>query len=54
MWSLLRVTQPTASEYMKILLVAGLVKAKRIEQWTFYKRDESRIKKLKRIILNHI
>ncbi|HTT32691.1 MAG TPA: ArsR family transcriptional regulator [Methylomirabilota bacterium] len=50
----LRVSQPTASEHLKILLLAGLVKAKRIKQWTFYKRDKTRIKELKRIILNHI
>lgn len=46
----LGVSQPTASEHMKILLRAGLVKAKRIKQWTFYKRDEAKIKKLKKTI----
>ncbi len=46
----LRVSQPTASEHMKILLRAGLVKAKRIKQWTFYKRDEAEIKRLKKTI----
>ncbi|HUE55258.1 MAG TPA: winged helix-turn-helix domain-containing protein [Candidatus Udaeobacter sp.] len=46
----LRVSQPTASEHMKILLRAGLVKAKRIKQWTFYKRDEAEIKRLKKLI----
>jgi len=46
----LHVSQPTASEYMKILLQAGLVRAKRIKQWTFYQRDESEIKKLKKLI----
>jgi DNA-binding transcriptional ArsR family regulator len=46
----LKVSQPTASEHMKILLQAGLVRAKRIKQWTFYKRDESEIKKLKKLI----
>jgi ArsR family transcriptional regulator len=46
----LGVSQPTASEHMKILLQAGLVKAKRIKQWTFYKRDEAEIKKLKKLI----
>ena len=50
----LRVSQPTASEHMKILLLAGLVKAKRIKQWTFYRRDEPKIKELKRIILDNI
>jgi DNA-binding transcriptional ArsR family regulator len=46
----LRVSQPTASEHMKILLQAGFVKAKRIKQWTFYKRDEAEIKRLKKSI----
>jgi DNA-binding transcriptional ArsR family regulator len=46
----LRVSQPTASEHLKILLQAGLVRAKRIKQWTFYKRDEARIRKIKKMI----
>jgi ArsR family transcriptional regulator len=46
----LHVSQPTASEHMKILVQAGLVRAKRIKQWTFYKRDEANIKKLKKAI----
>src|ERR1700732_5410972 len=35
----LRVSQPTASEHLKILTRAGLIRGKRIKQWTFYKRD---------------
>ena len=50
----LGVSQPTTSEHMKILLRAGLVRAKRIKQWTFYKRDEARIKKLKRMIVERV
>jgi DNA-binding transcriptional ArsR family regulator len=50
----LGVSQPTASEHMKILLRAGLVRAKRIKQWTFYKRDAVRIKKLKRAIVDRV
>jgi len=46
----LRVSQPTASEHLKILARAGLLRPKRIKQWTFYKRDEPQIKKLKRQI----
>lgn len=46
----LGVTQPTASEHLKILTRAGLVRAKRIKQWTFYKRDEKQIRELKRAI----
>ncbi len=44
----LGVSQPTASEHMRVLAHAGLVRAKRIKQWTFYKRDEKRIAEVKR------
>src|ERR1700741_3788636 len=44
----LRVSQPTASEHLKTLAQAGLIRGKRIKQWTFYKRDESAIGKIKR------
>jgi DNA-binding transcriptional ArsR family regulator len=47
----LGVSQPTASEHLKVLSRAGLVRPKRIKQWTFYKRDERRIRELKRTIL---
>jgi ArsR family transcriptional regulator len=40
----LRVSQPTASEHLRILSHAGLVRGKRIKKWTFYRRDEARIK----------
>ena len=39
----LNVTQPTLSEHMKVLTQAGLVRARRIKQWTFYRRDEDAI-----------
>ena len=48
---MLGVSQPTVSEHLKILSQAGLLQGKRIKQWTFYKRDESRIKELKRAIM---
>ena len=44
----LGVTPPTASEHLRILTAAGLLGAKRIRQWTFYKRDERRIREVKR------
>jgi DNA-binding transcriptional ArsR family regulator len=44
----LGVTQPTASEHLRVLVQAGLVRSKRIRQWTFYKRDEKRIAEVKR------
>lgn len=46
----MRVSQPTASEHLKILQQAGLLRAKRIKQWTFYKRDEAQIRRIKRSI----
>src|SRR6266568_3796523 len=46
----LRVSQPTASEHLNILVRAGLVQGKRIKQWTFYKRDEAAIRNLKQTL----
>jgi len=43
----LGVSQPTVSEHMRVLTQAGLVGAKRIKQWTFYKRNEARIAEVK-------
>ena len=45
----LRVSQPTASEHLRVLTHAGFLKTKRIKQWTFYKRDEKRIAELRRL-----
>jgi len=50
----LRVSQPTASEHLKVLVQAGLVRGKRIKQWTFYKRDEAQIKRVKRVIAEEV
>jgi len=50
----LRISQPTLSEHMRILSQAGLVRAKRIKQWTFYRRDEARIKEVKRLIAKQV
>ena len=47
----LRVSQPTASEHLNILVRAGLLRAKRRKQWTFYRRAEAHIKKIKRTLL---
>ncbi|MDJ0949488.1 MAG: metalloregulator ArsR/SmtB family transcription factor [Alphaproteobacteria bacterium] len=41
-----RMSQSTVSQYLAILQKAGLVKAQRIGQWTFYKRDDANIRKL--------
>ncbi len=50
----LRISQPTLSEHMRILSQAGLVRAKRIKQWTFYRRDERRIREIKRVIAGQV
>src|SRR5258705_13297024 len=50
----LGVSQHTVSEHLKILSQAGLLSAKRVKQWTFYKRDEARIAKLKAAMLAKI
>jgi DNA-binding transcriptional ArsR family regulator len=39
-------SQSTVSLYLSMLQNAGLIKAKRVGQWTYYKRDEENIKKL--------
>ena len=46
----LGISQPTASEHLKVLSQAGLVRGKRIKQWIFYRRDEKRIAEVKRAL----
>jgi DNA-binding transcriptional ArsR family regulator len=50
----LRLSHPTVSEHLKILAQAGLIHGKRIKQWTFYRRDEARIKEMKEKVLEKI
>ena len=50
----LRVSQPTASEHLRILSQAGFLRGKRIKQWTFYKRKEAAIRAMKRAILANV
>ena len=50
----LSVSQPTASEHLKILSQAGLVRGKRIKQWTFYRRNEAGIKQCKQMMREKI
>ena len=42
------VSQPTVSEHMRVLVRSGLVRGKRIKQWTFYRRDEQRLAEIMR------
>jgi ArsR family transcriptional regulator len=46
----LGVGAPTASEHLRVLVQAGLIRGTRIKQWTFYKRDERRIAQAKKDI----
>jgi len=50
----LGVSQPTVSEHLKILSQSALLTSKRVKQWTFYKRDEAYIAKIKRAIVARI
>ncbi|MBR0719886.1 helix-turn-helix transcriptional regulator [Bradyrhizobium liaoningense] len=46
----LGISAPTLSEHMRVLTAARLVRAKRIKQWTMYKRNEAAIAAIKRSI----
>ncbi len=46
----LKVSQPTASEHLRVLVQAGLIRPKRIKQWTFYRRDEARLRAVRKAL----
>ena len=46
----LGVSAQTLSEHMRVLTAAKLVRAKRIKQWTMYRRNEAAISAVKRAI----
>lgn len=46
----LGVTQASASEHLRVLVDLGLLRATRIKQWTFYRRNERRIAQAKRLL----
>ena len=50
----LKVSHPTASEHLKILSRVGLLRGKKIKQWTFYKRNEAQISALKQTLFKRI
>jgi ArsR family transcriptional regulator len=50
----LGITQPTLSEHMRVLTQAGLLRSKRIKQWTFYRRDEGRIAETRALIQHRL
>lgn len=43
-----RVSAATASRHLRVMTEAGLLRAVRRKGWTFYRRDEAELKKLKR------
>jgi DNA-binding transcriptional ArsR family regulator len=50
----LKISQATLSEHMRVLVQAGLVRPRRIKQWTFYRRDDDRIKAIKSLIQDKV
>jgi DNA-binding transcriptional ArsR family regulator len=50
----LGVSQPTASEHLRILSDAGFLTGKKIKQWIFYKRDEKEIAAFKALMRKEI
>jgi ArsR family transcriptional regulator len=50
----LGVSQPTASEHLRILSDAGFLTGKKIKQWVFYKRDEREITAFKSAVRTKI
>jgi ArsR family transcriptional regulator len=50
----LAISQPSLSEHMKSLTKAGVVSAKRVKQWTFYRRNEKRIAEVKKAFAQRI
>ncbi len=42
----LGLSQATLSAHMKLLCDAELVRSKRVRQWTFYRRNKKRLKRL--------
>ena len=50
----LGISQPTATEHMKVLQAAGLVVPKRVKTWTFYRRDEVGLERARVSILKQL
>jgi DNA-binding transcriptional ArsR family regulator len=46
----LGVSQPTASEHLRILSDAGLLRSRKIKQWIFYRRDAAGIRVARRAL----
>jgi ArsR family transcriptional regulator len=50
----LDVSQPTASEHLRVLTDAGFLGAKKIKQWVFYRRQEKAIAAFKAMVKSEI
>ena len=50
----LGVSQPTASEHLRVLADAGFLTGKKIKQWVFYKRNEKEIAAFKALVRTEI
>ncbi|TGQ45866.1 MULTISPECIES: metalloregulator ArsR/SmtB family transcription factor [unclassified Mesorhizobium] len=50
----LGIAQATLSEHMRVLTQAGLLRSKRIKQWTFYRRDEDSIAEARALIFRQM
>jgi DNA-binding transcriptional ArsR family regulator len=50
----LAVSQPTASEHLRVLTAAGFLRGKKIKQWVFYQRDEREIAAFKALVKKQI
>jgi ArsR family transcriptional regulator len=46
----LKVSQPTTSRHLKMLVDVGLVEATKIGQWTFYKRNKRRVAEVRKLV----
>jgi DNA-binding transcriptional ArsR family regulator len=46
----LGVSQPTASEHLRILTAAGLLRSRKIKQWMFYRRDVAGLRRARRTL----
>jgi DNA-binding transcriptional ArsR family regulator len=50
----LGISQPTASEHLRILTDAGFLTGKKIKQWIFYRREEKKIAAFKSLVSKQI
>jgi DNA-binding transcriptional ArsR family regulator len=46
----LGVSEATAHQHLKVLSGLGLIRPKKIKQWTFYKRDEKKIAQARKVL----